>query len=378
MKKNILAILVVLIIILSACNKETETLAPSFNPTPIEIEIPYGFPYDLNIPDNNQLTAEKVELGRYLFYDGRMSGVDDGSGMSCSSCHRQERAFDAGIDNPRFPGGHPKGMSGMETHHVSLPLINLVWNNSGYGWNGFINKNNEEVDLRNIEDFVRLSVIAEDELNTDTSTVVSLIQSSSIYPPLFEKAFGTKEVTFKRIEKAVASFVRTLISSNSRFDQYLRGETQLTQSEMNGYVLFTTEEGADCFHCHGGGGNPLFTTHLFYNNGKESTFNDQFDRLLISGDPMDKGAYKATTLRNIEFTGPYMHDGRFETLEEVVDMYSGRVLMTPLVNPLMHHANTNGVQLTEKEKQDLLSFLKALSDEDFITNPKFSKPEALK
>ena len=192
---------------------------------------------------------------------------------------------------------------------------------------------------------------------------------------MFKKAFGTDIITFKNVERAIAQFVRTLVSSNSRFDQYMRGEVQLTQSEINGFVLFTTEEGADCFHCHGGGGNPLFTTHLFYNNGKESNFNDPLDRLFISGDPMDKGAYKATTLRNIALQGPYMHDGRFETLEEVVDMYSHSILMTPLVNPLMHHANTNGVQLTPQEKTDLLNFLHSLTDETFISDPRFSKPE---
>ena len=150
---------------------------------------------------------------------------------------------------------------------------------------------------------------------------------------------------------------------------------QLNQSELHGYVLFTTEQGADCFHCHGGAGNPLFTTHLFYNNGKDTVFTDPMDRFAITGKERDHGAYKATTLRNIEFQAPYMHDGRFKTLEEVIDFYSEGLLNGPYVNPLMHHVADGGVHLTPTEKEDLINFIKTLRDDTFITNPDFSKPE---
>jgi len=373
------ALVLLVFIIFSTCQKESIDMpVPSqpHNPTPYEIVVPYGFPTKMNIPVDNPMTVEGIELGRYLFYDGRLSGrTDPDSLMSCATCHRQEKSFEAGLDHPDFRKGQPQGLSGLKTNHVTLPLINLVWNNTGYGWNGFLYPDNPEMDMRNLEDFVRLSVIAEDEINGDTATVVDLIQSIDGYPELFNKAFGSDRVTFKNIERSIAQFVRTLISANSKFDKYLRGEYQLTQSELNGFVLFTTEEGADCFHCHGGGGNPLFTTHLFYNNGKETSFNDPLDRLSISGDPMDYGAYKATTIRNIELQGPYMHDGRFETLEEVIEMYSHNVVLTPYINPLMHHVNDNGVQLTATEKQDLLNFIRSLYDEDFITNRRFSKPD---
>lgn len=370
------SLVLLILFIFSSCVKETiEIPRQPHNPTPYIIEVPYGFPTKMNIPDDNPMTVEAIELGRYLFYDGRLSGrTDPDSLMSCATCHRQERSFEAGLDHPDFRKGQPQGLSGLKTNHVTLPLINLVWNNTGYGWNGFLYPDNPEMDMRNLEDFVRLSVIAKDEINGDTATVVDLFQSIDGYPELFNKAFGSDRVTFKNIERSIAQFVRTLISANSKFDKYLRGEVQLSQSELNGFVLFTTEEGADCFHCHGGGGNPLFTTHLFYNNGKEASFNDPMDRLSISNDPMDYGAYKATTIRNIELQGPYMHDGRFETLEEVIEMYSHNVVLTPYINPLMHHVNDNGVQLTAIEKQDLLSFIHSLYDEDFITNRKFSKP----
>lgn len=374
---KILTLAILILFAFSSCVKESiEIPQQPHNPTLYDIVVPYGFPTKMNIPEDNPMTVEGIELGRYLFYDGRLSGrTDPDSLMSCATCHRQEKSFEAGLDHPDFRKGQPQGLTGLRTNHVTLPLINLVWNNTGYGWNGFLYPDNPEMDMRNLEDFVRLSVIAEDEINGDTATVVDLIQSIDGYPELFNKAFGSDRVTFKNIERSIAQFVRTLISANSKFDKYLRGEVQLSQSELNGFVLFTTEEGADCFHCHGGGGNPLFTTHLFYNNGKETTFNDPLDRLSISGDPMDYGAYKATTIRNIELQGPYMHDGRFETLEEVIEMYSHNVVLTPYINPLMHHVNDNGVQLTATEKKDLLNFIHSLYDEDFITNRKFSKPD---
>ena len=140
-------------------------------------------------------------------------------------------------------------------------------------------------------------------------------------------------------------------------------------------MLFTTEEGADCFHCHGGAGNPLFTTSLFYNNGKDVVFDDPADRFAITGKESDHGAYKATTLRNIELQGPYMHDGRFKTLEEVIDFYSEGLKNSPYVNPLMHHVADGGVRLTPQEKADLISFIKTLRDDEFLTNPLFSKPD---
>ena len=258
-----------------------------------------------------------------------------------------------------------------------LPMINLVWNESGYNWSGSVSNTNPDVNKRTIEDIVRMGVTAPNEMAGDTTKTKTLIQSIPGYPDLFEKAFGSRTITFRNISKAVAQFVRTLISSDSKFDKYMRGEQQLSTQELNGYVLFMTEDGADCFHCHGGSGNPLFTTNLFYNNGKDDVFNDPLDRFYVTGDPSDHGAYKATTLRNIELTGPYMHDGRFKTLGEVIDFYSQGIIWSPYVHPLMHHAYDGGIQLTSAEKADLISFIKTLRDETFMTNPAYSSPGKL-
>ncbi len=352
--------------------REPETVP---EPTPYNLTIPAYFPTRLNIPSDNPLTVEGIALGRFLFYDGRLSGrTDPDSMMSCGTCHLQERAFECGIDHPRFTGGRTFGITGIETPHVMLPLINLVWNESGYFWSGVISSDNPDPSRQTLEDIVYMGVIAPHELNSDTNRVKALFQATPGYPELFEKAFGSRTVTFRNISRAIAQFVRTLVSANSKFDRYLRGEEQLTEQELHGYVLFMTEDGGDCFHCHGGDGNPLFTTNLFYNNGKDTEFSDPRDRYSVTQDPADIGAYKAPTLRNVELTAPYMHDGRFSTLEEVIDFYSSGLKRSPYVHPLMHHVNDGGVQLLPSEKADLIAFIKTLRDDAFLTNPDFSKP----
>ncbi len=367
------------LVILNSCNQQDEIeLIPVDKTTPYQIEIPFGFPTILNIPEDNPMTVEGIELGRYLFYDGRISGNSDPEKqMSCATCHLQENAFECGIDHPEFIDGKTRGVTGIPTPHYMLPLFNQVWNHSGYLWNGAVRADNPDPMLRNIEALTYMSIIAPHEMNSDTLSAVKSIQNIPGYPEMFKKAFGSEDVTIDRMGKAIAQFIRTFISANSRFDQYLRGETQLTPSELNGYVLFVTEEGADCFHCHGGGGNPLFTTHLFYNNGKDSIFDDPRDRFSVTGDPMMHGAYKAPSLRNIGLTAPYMHDGRFKTLDEVIDFYSAGLVNSPYVDPLMHYITYGGTGLTYSEKADLKAFLLTLTDEEFIKNPALSKPDVM-
>jgi len=364
---------------LNSCNHHDEIeLIPVYQPTPYKIVTPFGFPTKLNIPEDNPMTIEGVELGRNLFYDDRISGhPEPEKQMSCSTCHLQENAFECGISHPKYTGGKTYGVTGIPTPHYMVPLFNQVWNQSGYLWNGAVRTDNPDPMRRNIEALTYMSIIAPHEMDSDTLSSVTMIQSIPGYPELFKKAFGSEEVTIDRMGKAIAQFIRTFISANSRFDQYLRGETQLTPSELNGYVLFVTEQGADCFHCHGGGGNPLFTTNLFYNNAKDSIFNDPRDRFSITGDPMMHGAYKAPSLRNIELTAPYMHDGRFKTLDEVIDFYSGGLVNSPYVDPLMHYIIYGGTGLTALEKADLKAFLLSLTDHEFVTNPAFSKPEVM-
>ena len=171
------------------------------------------------------------------------------------------------------------------------------------------------------------------------------------------------------VAKAIAQFERTFISSESDWDKYLRGEYMLSQSEAKGFEVFFTEKG-DCFHCHG---TILFTDNLFHNNGLDSVLTN-LGLGAITGNSNDNGKFKSPTLRNIEFTAPYMHDGRFNTLEEVIDFYSENVMFSPTVDPLMKKVNQGGLHLTTSEKIDLIAFLKTLSDNDFINNPDYSSP----
>ncbi|MCX6233473.1 MAG: cytochrome-c peroxidase [Bacteroidetes bacterium] len=378
LEKYVLLMFLIISISFFSCNRDD--VPEPYHPTPYQISIPKFFPSELNIPDDNPMTVEGVELGRYLFYDGRLSGrTNPDSLMSCSTCHLQENSFECGINHPVFVNGHPHGITGTPTPHVMLPLINLVWNNTGYLWNGLVSKDNPQPDFRTLEDIVRMGIVAKHEMDSDTTRVKAMFQNLPGYPELFKKAFGSEVVTFDRISKAIAQFIRTLISSGSKFDRYMRGEEQLTEPELSGYVLFTTEYGGDCFHCHGGSGNPLFTTNLFYNNGKDSIFTgpheDTRDRYHVTGNTADMGAYKATTLRNIALTGPYMHDGRFATLDEVINFYSDSVVWSPYINPLMHHVSTGGARLTPAEKADLKAFLLTLTDNSFLSNPDFSRPD---
>ena len=347
--KGICAVLIgFLAIIASACKPEKT----HYQQTPYELEQPSYFPSKNNIPTDNPMTEEGVALGRKLFYDPRLSGRDGSDGIrSCSSCHHQENSFEFGA---------PTG-----THHAMLPLVNLAWNRTGLGWNGSV---------ATLEDMVLAAVTSPVEINADTNQVVKYLQKTDDYPELFEKAFGSRDITFINIERAIAQFVRSLVSADSKFDCYLRGEVQLTEDELAGYELFCTEEGADCFHCHGGGGLALMTTNLFYNNGLDDEFNDPEDRSAITGSHWDRGAYKAPTLRNIAVSSPYMHDGRFTTLEEVIDFYSEGVKDSETINPLMHHVMDGGVRLTDLEKAQLKAFLNTLTDDKFLNKTEYSRP----
>jgi cytochrome c peroxidase len=345
------------------------------------------FPTILNIPSDNPMTYEGIELGRHLFYEPRLSGRFDpnipNSGMSCFSCHRQEYSFESGPDILN-ENNRPVGLTGLETPTAMLPLINLVFQHEGYTWNGMVHSSNSNLGLeefgvpaqepfnfKNLEAFVWTMIVLPHEIHGTIEQSMNAIANMPKYPPMFEAAFGTPEVTIDRICKAIAQFVRTLISADSKFDRFRQGKAELTDDELAGWFLFETER-ADCFHCHGG---HLFSTYRFANNALEGEhFNHIHDRFSYTKDPRDIGKYKIPTLRNIALTAPYMHDGRFSTLEEVIDFYSTGLKWSPTVDPNMKQVHKGGVDLTPREKRQLVLFLETLTDSAFITNPKFSNP----
>ncbi len=360
----------------------------TFSPTPYVIPEAAYFPTKLNIPLDNPMTVEGVDLGRYLFYDGRLSGNTDKSKlMSCATCHIQKNGFEAGIHNPRFPEGKTFGLSGKPTPNYILPLVNTVYNNNGYFWNGFINESNsntgsskvadsEEFHYRNLESVVWMSITAEHEMNSTIEKSVAAINAIPMYKEKFKAAFGTEEVTYDRISKAIAQYVRSIVSHNSKFHKYLRKEAELTTQEKRGHDLFFSED-ADCFHCHGG--SVLMTTNEYFNNAKDASFDlKDRDRHSITGDAMDIGAYRAPSLINIELTAPYMHDGRFKSLDEIIDFYSEGLVYSDYVHPLMKNVRTQGVQLSDEDKAALKAFLLTLTDHELINNPAYACPPELK
>ncbi|MDR3047888.1 MAG: hypothetical protein LBU51_09845 [Bacteroidales bacterium] len=355
-----------LMMLMDACKPPEES---DFKATPYELELPHYFPTNLNIPNDNPLTVEGISLGEKLFHDGHLSGytsTDQDSLMSCASCHRRENAFDVGIDQPRFPNGITCGRTGIPTPHSPMPLFNLIFNHEGYFWNGMIHLSNKDLQKRTIEDVVVMGILAPHEMNSTIERAVAAIKKDPSYPLLFKKAFGTEEITIDRICKAIAQYIRSLVSVNSKFDRYLQNSEQLTPQELKGYILFITEEGADCFHCHGSGGSPLFTSNLFYNNGLDVQFSDKRDRFAFTGNPNDRGAYRAPSLRNIMVTPPYMHDGRFKTIDEVLYFYNFEVQNSPYIHPLMHKVEQGGAMLTPSQIADLKAFLNTLTDEEFV------------
>ena len=301
------------------------------------------------IPSDNALTAEGIFLGKKLFFDPILS---KNNSQSCATCHDPKKSF----------SDSQKGSIALDRvrgHRNSMPLFNLAWNfDERFMWDG------SELGLENqvfstVRDF--------DEMHNNWKNVVEKLQKHHEYPELFFKAFNTHRIDSTFVTKALAQFERTLISANSKFDNYLLGNTNLSEDELNGFRVFQDEDKGDCFHCHGGAHNPLWTDNKFHNNGLDLYFTD-LGLGAVTGDPNDNGKFKTPSLRNLIFTAPYMHDGRFATIEEVINHYSEGLKNSPTIDPLMKKVGIGGVQLSEKDKADLKAFLLTLTDSSFVTS----------
>ncbi len=302
----------------------------------------------VSMPHDNPLTEEGVALGRRLFHDTRLSVNES---QSCASCHEQSRAFS---DTRRFSTGAEQ----RQGKRNAMPLFNLAWHDAFF-WDGRAPTLREQV-LMPITDPA--------EMNETLPNVVAKLAADDGAAEEFKAAFGTPEISAERIAKALEQFLLTLVSQESRFDRAVRKLTTLSESEKRGLQLFVTEfdpkrslRGADCFHCHGG---TLFTSQNFANNGLELAAGDT-GLMAVTGKEDDRGKFKVPSLRNIALTAPYMHDGRFATLEQVVEHYSGGVRRTNTLDPNLAKHPEAGIQLTAGEKADLVAFLNTLTDEDF-------------
>lgn len=339
-------------VMLLSC-KKNDAILPV--PQAFSLEVPVNFPAVVNDPDN-PLTKEGIELGRSLFYDKRLSGNNQ---ISCASCHHQELAFSDGIALSNI------GASGKVLHRNAPALINMAWVNNGLFWDG---------GSTNLESQALGPLTSADEMHQDLNELVRELKADPDYVQRFRFAFNA-EIKDATIIRALAQFQRSFVSGNSRYDKYKRNESggTLSNMELEGLTLVQQK----CQSCHKG---ELFTDNGYHNNGLDNDFsNDSFEgifqgRSRVTFDPADLGKFKTPTLRNILLTAPYMHDGRFATIEQVLDHYSNGVKNSATLDPVLHEQGLIGIALSATDKQKIIAFLQTLTDNAFVTNKALSKP----
>jgi cytochrome c peroxidase len=298
------------------------------------------------VPENNPQTSEKIQLGRQLFYDQRLSADNT---ISCSSCHIQKFAFsNAG-------NAVSKGIRGQKGTRNAPSLGNVAWRKS-YFWEG----GSPSLELQAMG-----PITAHDEMAAEPSALVAELKAIPAYKKAFSNVFSDG-ITMNNITKAIASFERTIITNRSAYDKYRNGdETAMSKAAIRGMELFFGETG-DCFHCHNGFN---FTTEALHNTGLKRT-NPDLGLARITRRKEDEGKFKVPTLRNVALTAPYMHDGSVPTLEKALEHYNKGGEDNPNVDSLMRPMG-----LSKTEMQDLIEFLKSLTDTEFIKDPKLSAPK---
>jgi cytochrome c peroxidase len=320
-----------LIVLTSSCKKDSP-VEETGNEV-ITLQVPKGFPYP-NIPSDNQPTQNRIDLGRKIFFDPILSRD---SSISCGSCHHTDKKFTDGVQ-------FSQGIDGNHTTRNSMSILNTAYH-PYFFWDGGVPSLEQQV-LAPIENPL--------EMDFDINQVVARMNNHPEYPQLFQKAYSQPPNVYT-LTRAIACYERTLFSGTSRYDEYLydNNTTALTSSEINGMNIFFDERG-ECFHCHG---EYNFTDYSFKNNGLYLNYADS-GRARITLLQTDIGKFKVPSLRNVARTAPYMHDGSLATLEDVIDHYNAGGQPHPnksgLIQPL---------HLTIQEKQDLVNFLKALTDQ---------------
>lgn len=306
-------------------------------PDLVVLEYPSNWPKPVYDFSKNPLTKAGIELGRKLFYDPILSRD---STVSCSNCHLSFTAF-THVDHAVSHGIQDR----IGTRN-SLALSNLAWSRH-FMWDGAVN----HLDMQALAPIAHPA-----EMDENIAHVVQKLRRSLPYPTLFLRAFGDSLVSGERVLKAIAQFELTLVSSNSKYDRVQSGAEQFTEQEQNGYRLFQK----NCASCHT---EPFFTNQGFEKNGLPvDTFFNDFGRMMVTQNPVDSLKFKVPTLRNIEFSYPYMHDGRFKKLREVVQYYA----QSPTFE--------GKITLTPNERVDLVAFLLTLTDKEFLFNKDFGYP----
>lgn len=315
--------------------------------TPYPFRMGASFPPP-SLPKDNPLIAERVALGKRLFEESLLSRNNR---LACASCHEERRAFTDGKPTSA-------GVERRNGTRNAMPLHNLAWRQSFF-WDGRARTLREQA-LMPIQDHLEMD-------ESITNVVRKLVEAG--YEPAFAKAFRSETITPERMGKAIEQYLLGLTSHNSKFDKAARGEEKMTEQELRGQALFMTEydprrgaRGADCFHCHGGA---LFQSQHFANNGLEFPPRD-LGRGAVTGRKEDEGKFSTPSLRNVALTAPYMHDGRFETLAEVVGHYNKGVRRGGTLDPNLAKHPDGGLGLSQEDQDALVAFLHTLTDSQFI------------
>ncbi|WP_215242226.1 cytochrome-c peroxidase [Dyadobacter helix] len=334
------------VVLLSSCSKS------EIEPEPYTFEAPVHFPQPV-FDTGNPMSREGIALGRMLFYDVRLSANNK---VSCATCHDPQRAF---TDGARLSTA---GVSGSALLRHTPALFNLAWATNGLFWDG---------GATNLESQVFGPLTAHDEMGQDLYELMDELNAVPAYVSGFQNAFDGP-VSSQNVAKALAQFQRSLISADSRYDRFRLNKPggSLTADELSGLELVRQK----CQGCHAG---ELFTDQGYHNNGLDADFSDTsheglfLGRYRISYDVSDLGKFKTPSLRNLAFTAPYMHDGRFATLEDVLEHYSTGVKNSATLDKLIP---ASGMELTGEQKKQVVAFLYTITDQEFVRDPEHQKP----
>lgn len=343
MIKEVITATVLCLMLFAACKPDPNLTA--VKEEPFEFKIPQGWPSPFYKFDNNTLSKSGFELGRKLFYDGRLSKDNT---ISCGSCHQQF----AGFAQADHAVSH--GINDLLGNRNSPALFNMNWHTSFF-WDGGVN-HIESQPINPIQNPV--------EMDENMPNIIAKLNGDATYRSMFKAAFGDETINSQRIFKALSQFMGMLVSSTSKYDKYKRGEQggSMTTEELNGYAVYQSK----CSKCHT---EPLFTDFSFRNNGLSVNAVNDSGRAHITKAATDLYKFKIPSLRNLKYTYPYMHDGRFRTLDQVLDHYTSGVQASATLDPLL----TGGIVLSAQERADLLVFLNTLNDEEFIKNALFAE-----
>ncbi|PWT72861.1 MAG: cytochrome-c peroxidase [Bacteroidetes bacterium] len=316
--------------------------------TPIRFVVPKGFPQPVYQFKNNTLTKEGFELGRFLFYDGKLSR--DGN-FPCASCHQQFAAF------ATFEHRLSHGYNNQFSYRNAPGLFNVAWEKELH-WDGGIN----HIEIQPLAPITNPHEMAE-----DLDDIIRKLKKDSTYHKLFKAAYGDPGINSQRILRALAQFTASLVSANSKYDRVMRGEDSFSSYEQPGYQIFQQK----CSSCHR---EPLFTDLSYRNTGisVDSALLD-YGRMRITGNKTDSLKFKVPSLRNVFLTGPYGHDGRFPTISSMLDHYNSGVINSLTLDPLLKH----GIPLSNDDKFYLIAFLGTLTDTSFVNDKRFSAPESV-